>query len=263
MSVEKEILSSSKNPRIKRLLTLQEKSSERRKEGVFVIEGVKELEMAIEEGFEITECYVRKHHDDLASKYTCPTFIVEDDLFRKLVYRENVSELLAVAKQKTFELQDIELSDFSLVMVLESVEKPGNLGAVLRTCDGVKANALILCDPSTDIWNPNVIRSSVGTVFTIPTIVTDSNTLCSWLQANMFHSYAAALDPTAINLYASKFNKRSAIIFGTESQGLKEFWLKNSDSRLMIPMLGKNDSLNVSVSAAIIAYEYRRQFPNC
>ena len=151
----------------------------------------------------------------------------------------------------------------SLLLLMESVEKPGNLGAVLRTCDGVKADALILCDPATDIWNPNVVRSSVGTVFGVPTVVAEPGELRKWLQENKYHLYAAALSDTALNLHTSQFEKRSAIIFGTEAFGLSEFWLREADTVMMIPMLGKNDSLNVSVSAAVMAYEYRRQFPKC
>jgi TrmH family RNA methyltransferase len=165
---------------------------------------------------------------------------------------------VALAKPKTHSLSDIRLSDNPFVIILEAVEKPGNLGAVLRTADAAAVDAVIICDPQTDLYNPNVIRSGVGGLFTVQTAVCSSEEALVWLSTNGISTFAAELQ--AADFYQdTDFRQPSAIVMGTEADGLSAFWLKNATTRVKIPMRGEIDSLNVSVSTAIITFEAMRQ----
>ncbi len=258
-----EKISSLQNSRIKNLKLLSEKSSERKRLGLFVIEGLKECMMALEGGYEFVEIYFSEHYtlNDLYALYSnsnMPLFELTNAVFSKVAYRDNTSEVIALVKMKTHHLKHLKLSEIPLLIGLESVEKPGNLGAVIRTMDAVNADAVIICDPRTDIYNPNVIRNSVGTLFVRQIAVCSNEELLSWLIEKNIKSYAAAL--SAKHFYHQQNLKTSCIlIFGTESDGLTDFWLKNAGGQIKIPMLGHNDSLNISNSVAIMVYEVKRQ----
>ena len=185
-------------------------------------------------------------------------FEVNSQVFNKITYRQNNEGILAVMQAENLILNDIKLSDLPLIIVLEAVEKPGNLGAVLRTADAVGADAVIVCDPQTDIYNPNVIRSSLGCVFTKQIAVCSSEEAFQWLKRNNIEPIAASLSATKLH-FNTNMNKPVAFIMGTEASGLTDFWLQNTKTQVMIPMLGKIDSLNVSASPAILVYEALRQ----
>ncbi len=258
-----EKISSLQNGRIKNLKLLSEKSSERKACGLFVVEGLKECMMALQGAYEIVELYFNERYTmnelyHLYSNSNVPLFELTDAVFSKAAYRESTSEVIALMKMKTHSLSQLKLSDNPLLIALESVEKPGNLGAVIRTIDAANADAVIVCDPRTDIYNPNVIRNSVGTVFIKQLAICSNEELFQWLQLKKIKSYAAALTATHF-YYQTNLKEPTLLIFGTESNGLSPFWLDKCNEQIKIPMLGENDSLNVSNSVAIMVYEAKRQ----
>lgn len=256
-----EHISSLQNGRIKNLVLLQDKSSERREQKRFVIEGRKEIDMALQHGFIIESCFLSidaEIPESIEKSGSNRIFTVSNEVMRKIAYREGTTEMVAVAVSKELRLQEVKLSSNPLIIVLESVEKPGNLGAILRTADAVNADALLICEPKADLYNPNVIRSSVGTLFGRQVIACTNQEALEWLRKNKIRTYSAAL--TAKHFYhEAPLDKSCALIFGTEATGLSEFWLKECDEEIKIPMMGDNDSLNVSASVAVLAYEARRQ----
>ncbi len=261
-------LTSVQNPKIKRLLELQKKSSERRKSGLFVVEGRRELEHCIAAGYELESLFVLEgtnlpsyiKKDQLSTSYT-----VSSDVYERIAYRGTTEGLLAVMKSKSHTLSS--LSPFShgrgiggeaLFIVLESVEKPGNLGAVLRSADAAAATAVIICDPLTDLYNPNLIRSSIGACFTVPMVSCTSEDCISFFKAHDVQILTAQLQDSEL-YYDTPMTCPTAIVMGTESTGLTDIWRQAADAHIRIPMLGQLDSLNVSVSAAILLFEAVRQ----
>jgi len=257
-----EIIISPSNTRIKNVLKLKEKWSERRNQDVIVVEGLREISMARENGFDIKTLFVC---DDIAGKKSKELISsvahivrISREVFEKLTYRENSDGLLALVRPKHFRLKDLKLSAVPLLIVLESVEKPGNLGAVLRTADASGADAVIVCNPKTDIYNPNSIRSSIGCIFSKQVAVATSDEVIEFLAEKGIKSFSAAL--TAKKKYTdTDFTVPAAIVFGTEADGLSEKWLTPAQDQVLIPMLGKIDSLNVAASCAVIVYEAIRQ----
>lgn len=259
-----ELLTSAQNPKIKRIVQLSTKAKERRLANTIVIEGFREIKMALEAGFEVTELYFCRELDAnqsiagwLASS-KLHTIEVSKNVFDKVAYRENSDGLIALAKPVYLSLEEIKLSQNPLILVLESVEKPGNLGALLRTADAGSIDAVVVCDPQTDIYNPNVIRSSLGCIFTKQVITCSSEEAIQYFKRNNIKTFAAAL--TGKKFYhETDLTCPAAIVMGTEADGLTENWLNNADEIIKIPMQGKVDSLNVSVSAAILLFEALRQ----
>ncbi len=179
-------------------------------------------------------------------------------VFEKISYRDNPDGWLGIFPVPKISLADLKLSASPLVIVAESVEKPGNLGAILRTADAAHVDALLVCDPRVDLWNPNVVRASRGAVFTVPTVEVDSSTALAWLKSNKMRVLAAT--PSAEVLYTDIDLKQPvAIAVGTEDEGLTDFWMQNADLKVKIPMMGKINSLNVSIATALITYEAVRQ----
>ena len=258
------MIASLQNPTIKKIVKLS-KSRERREQQLFVLEGARELSLALQGGYAIAEVYLCREMF-VHSKYpevleSLPAEIITEispAVFAKIAYRENSDGVVALARPKAHTLGELTLSENPFVILLESVEKPGNLGAVLRTADAAAVDAVIICDPQTDLYNPNVIRSGVGTLFTVPTAVCTSEEALQWLKAAGIAVYAAELE--AAEFYQDiDFRAPSAIVMGTEADGLTDFWLHNATQRIKIPMRGKIDSLNVSVSTAILTFEAMRQ----
>lgn len=258
------MITSLQNPAIKNIVKLS-KSKERRDQQLFVIEGARELSLAIQSSYKIETVYVcrekfhdTKYPDVLDSILVNDIFEISSVVFEKIAYRENSDGLVALARPKSHKVQKLQLSENPFIILLESVEKPGNLGAVLRTADAAKVDAVIVCDPQTDLYNPNVIRSGVGGLFTVQTAVCSSEEALEWLKSKNINIYAAELE--ASEFYNDiDFSKPSAIVMGTEADGLTDFWINNATERIKIPMLGKIDSLNVSVSTAVITFEAMRQ----
>lgn len=256
------ILSSTSNPKIKFLLSL-EKPRERRKQQLFVIEGRKEIMHALNAGYKIGNifyCIDQLRESDLEPELVKDKLVipVTQDVFDKIAIRENSGGVLAVAEMKTHNLADVRTSGTPLYLVLESVEKPGNLGAILRTADAAGIDAVIICDPQTDIYNPNVIRSSIGCLFTQTVAIATSADTISWLQKNSFAIWSTYL-PASKPYYEIDYTKAGAIVMGTEATGLSPEWVKVASSNIIIPMMGKADSMNVSTSAAVVIFEARRQ----
>ncbi len=242
------------------------KNRERKKQHLFIIEGARELTLALSGDYKIQsvfvcpEIFTKTEYTGILEKLQVQTELYEvtGGVFEKLSYRENSDGLIALAIPKNHQLDDLLLPDNPFIIILESVEKPGNLGAVLRTADAAAVDAVIVCDPLADLYNPNVIRSGVGCLFTVQTAVSNSKEVFDWLKNNNIRSFAAELQ--ALNWYQdTDFTIPSAIVLGTEADGLSDFWLQHADKRIKIPMRGKIDSLNVSVSAAILTFEAMRQ----
>ncbi|MFC2104118.1 TrmH family RNA methyltransferase [Bacteroidota bacterium] len=256
-------ISSLQNPKIKNILRLQQKTSERKKQKLIVIEGLREVKLAIKSGVKIISVFICPEilsPDIVISELDIKNEYIEisTEVYNKLAYRGSTEGIIVLAEPRFLELGDLTISENPLIIILESVEKPGNLGAILRTADAAKVDAVIICDPLTDIYNPNTIRSSVGCIFTNQVLACSSDEAILWLKENKIRSYAAALTATK-NYHESDFIGPTAIVMGTEADGLTEKWLKASDEQIIIPMNGEIDSLNVSTSTAIIVFEAMRQ----
>ncbi len=260
-----ETITSAQNPKIKDLLALQEKSKERRKKGLFVVEGRRELLHCLEAGYEAYTLFICSEilaeadfNEIAAAAGDVPYIEIPRQLYDKVAYRGGTEGVIAEIHCKEMELDRLRLPKNPLVVVLEAVEKPGNLGAVLRSADAAGADAVIICDPLTDIYNPNLIRSSIGAIFTVPIAAASSEDTIKWLKSNNIRIYTAQLQDSEW-YYDTDMRCGTAVIMGTEATGLSEIWRKAADAHIKIPMLGRLDSLNVSVSAAILLFEAVRQ----
>ena len=288
-----ETITSAQNPKLRNLLLLQEKSKARREQGLFVVEGVRELAHCLEAGYKLRTLFVcpeilgfggsaenyflcsssKNQFSAEQSKFSVisselsvissaaeKSLVVEipEQLYRKVAYRESTEGILAEVEYKALGLNDLQLPENPLIMVLESVEKPGNLGAVLRSADAAKADAVFICDPLTDLYNPNLIRASIGAVFTVPTVAVSSEEAIAFLQASGIQILTAQLQDSSL-YYDVDMKRGTALVMGTESTGLTPLWRKAATAHIRIPMLGRLDSLNVSVSAAILLFEAVRQ----
>ena len=255
-----ETITSLQNPRVKNILLLQQKSRERKKQNLMVVEGLRETGIALNSGYKLVEAYVCEELISLKGTEIEHERIVgiSRPVFEKIAYREGSDGLICLFEAKNLTLEDLRLSKTPLIIVLESVEKPGNLGAILRTADAVNADAVIICDPLTDIYNPNVIRSSVGCVFSRQVVACSSVEAQNWLRNNKIVSYAAELRASS-RYHIHDYTTPIAFVMGTEADGLTQEWINFCDHRVIIPMLGTIDSLNVSVSTAVLLFEAMRQ----
>ena len=264
--MEESIITSTQNAKVKHVVALQQKSAQRRKEGLFVVEGRRELMHCVEAGYEIAECFVLDKLADLADLADLAPLgsleslvsLVSPQVYEKMAYRGSTEGVIAVVRERQRSLEDLQLSASPLIIVLERVEKPGNLGAVLRSADAAKADAVIICDPLTDLYNPNLIRSSIGAIFSVPCVACSSEDCIAFLKARGIQILTAQLQDSSL-YYDTDMLRGTAIVMGTESTGLTEVWRQAADAHIRIPMLGQLDSLNVSVSAAILLFEAVRQ----
>lgn len=260
-------ITSFQNPLIKQIVLLQEKSRERRKTQLFVIEGLREISLAIKGGYllktvlfcsEIVseeEIYILKETGDNETEF----IEISSEVYEKLAYRSSTEGVLAIAYSKTLELADLQLATKNpLILVAEAPEKPGNIGAILRTADAANVDCVIIANPKTDMFNPNIIRSSVGCLFTNRIATGSTSEIISFLKESKINIYCAALQ-ASVNYDTLDFKKRTAIVVGTEATGLSEEWLLNSTQNIIIPMQGEIDSMNVSVAAGILIFEAKRQ----
>lgn len=254
--MEENSITSVQNARIKHVVALQQKSSLRREEGLFVVEGQREIGHCIACGYDISELFVL---DTLDYTGSISATHVTPQVYEKMAYRGSTEGMIAVAKVKDHSLNSLLLPSSSpLIMVLESVEKPGNLGAILRTAEAAGVDAVIVCDPLTDLYNPNLIRASIGGVFCVPTAVCTSQECIAFFKERGVRILTAQLQDS-YEYYDYDMCQATAIVMGTESTGLTSQWREAADAHIRIPMLGRLDSLNVSVSAAILMYEAVRQ----
>ena len=280
------VITSVQNPRVKAVVALQQKSAERRRTGLFVVEGRREVEHCVEMGLEVVEVFVCEELggwscDNVAANRTegmkeakevegmkgvkvaevtrgVKVTEVTRGVYEKMAYRGGTEGVMAVVKSKERRLDELDLNENPLIVVVERVEKPGNLGAILRSADAAGADAVVVCDPLTDLWNPNLIRSSIGAVFTVPCVACGSEECIEFLKAHGIQILTAQLQDSEL-YYDTDMRRGTAIVMGTEATGLTEVWRKAADAHIRIPMLGRLDSLNVSVSAAILLYEAVRQ----
>ncbi|MBQ3594478.1 MAG: RNA methyltransferase [Bacteroidales bacterium] len=252
------MITSKSNPKIKNVVKLQ-KSSERREQNRIIIEGRREIERAVACGFVVDTLFIC---NELLRESVCINANVTEEVslevFEKIAYREGSDGLLAVAIPKYSELKDFRPKKNPLIIVLETVEKPGNLGAVMRTADAAGVDAVIIADPRTDLFNPNAIRASIGTIFSVPLFACSSEECIKWLKSNDIKIYCTYLK-ASIDYLDADFRQGSAIVMGTEATGISDIWVEAADQNLIIPMNGIADSLNVSVTTAIVVFEAIRQ----
>jgi RNA methyltransferase, TrmH family len=256
-------ISSSQNSLIKSLIQLQEKAKIRKQTQTFLIEGLRELDLAHQGGYEIetilwfSERIQMETFEHLIQNNTnCVE--VSREVYEKLAYRDSTEGIIGVAKSKKHDLSSLKLSENPLILVVESIEKPGNLGAMLRTADAARVDAVLIANPKGDLYNPNIIRSSVGCVFTNQIGIATSEEIIEFLKLKSIAIYSATLQNS--NSYDEEdYQHPTAIVLGTEATGLSEIWRNQSTQNIIIPMHGTIDSMNVSVAAAILIYEAKRQ----
>lgn len=258
-----EMITSVQNPKVKQLLLLQQKSSERKKTGLFVVEGRRELMHCLEAGYELDTVFVCSQLETgVEPMPTLPSGVrlleVSKAVYEKIAYRGSTEGVVAVVRSRQLRLSDLSLGPHPLVVVVERVEKPGNLGAILRSADASGVDAVVVCDPLTDLYNPNLIRSSVGGFFSVPSVACSSEECIAFLKEKGIRILTAQLQDSHV-YYDTDMTVGTAIVMGTESTGLTDLWRQAADAHIRIPMLGKIDSLNVSVSAAILMFEAVRQ----
>ncbi|MDR0711314.1 MAG: RNA methyltransferase [Prevotellaceae bacterium] len=255
-----EQITSLQNPRVKSVLALIEKPRERRRSGLFVVEGAREVRLAAQGGYQLQMLFVCREiwGESRPLPQAAQRFEVSPAVFARLAYRDGSDGLLAVVEQKQLLPENLLLPQNPFIIVLEAVEKPGNLGAILRTADAAKADAVIVCDPQCDVFNPNVVRSSVGCLFTCQVACCTSGEALDFLQKRKVKTLAAALQ-SAKGYHEVDMRGACAIVMGAEAHGLTDFWLRSANAQLKIPMRGAIDSLNVSVATAIITFEAMRQ----
>jgi TrmH family RNA methyltransferase len=258
-------ITSLQNARVKHIVKLRDDKRQRKEDGLMLVEGIDEIQLALSAGHKPR---VLISAPELASRgipsaeeiaeINSESITVSQAVFEKISYRENPDGWLAVFPIPHTSLNDLNLGELPLVIVAESIEKPGNLGAILRSADAAHADAILICDPRVDLWNPNVVRASRGAVFSVPVVECSNASALVWLTMQKIRVLAAT--PSADVVYSDvDLRAPTAIVVGTEDEGLTEFWMSNADVKVKIPMLGSVNSLNVSVSTALILYEAVRQ----
>jgi len=253
------------NPRVKALVKLRDRKA-RKSTGLTIVEGLREISRAIKSGINVQEFYVcrkllksdGKSIVDASLKSGVAIFDVDEKIMSKISYGDKKDGMLVVCRPVAKTLESIKLSPKPLIVVVEGIEKPGNVGAILRTCDGAGVDALIVTDGLTDLYNPNVIRASLGTVFSVPIVTSENKKTLEFLKKKKVSVCATV--PLAKKVYfAENLSGPLAIVMGSEQKGLTEFWKKNSDIKVNVPMEGSADSLNVSATTAILVYEALKQ----
>jgi RNA methyltransferase, TrmH family len=259
-------ISSLSNPNVKKVVKLRQRSH-RDEMGLMIIEGYREITRALDNNYSPVELYYCKDYFTGKNENTLiqrcvgaktQLFECTAAVFDKMAYRDRPEGLLAVAPQIRNSLDKLTIPKDSLVVVAESIEKPGNLGTILRSADAAGVNAVIVCDRCTDINNPNVVRASIGTLFSLPVVETTSDEAQAWLRKHGIQIVAAT--PHTDQLYTqADMTLPTAIILGTEQYGLSDSWLTEKHTKVRIPMLGQCDSLNVASAATILLFEAVRQ----
>ncbi len=268
------LITSTSNDLIKKLLVLQGKSRVRKKEGLYVVEGFRELSLALGSGVRLKYlliCEEIARPEDLtalgslisdqgsADRPGTERIRISRKVYEHVAHRKSTEGVIGIAIEEKLSLDELRLGDNPLLLVAEASEKPGNTGALLRTADAARLDAVLIANPRTDLYNPNIIRSSMGCVFTQQVVCAPSEQIIAYLKKKDIRIYAAALTPESKPYYGFDYRSPSAIAVGTEATGLSNEWLEQADSNVIIPMEGKIDSLNLSVSAAILIFEAKRQ----
>lgn len=253
-------LSSIKNPELKRLRILSQKSRERKKQFLFVIEGLRELKKALAGGYNVCSLFIEEKYELEFENITQTLFksdqyLVSNKVFEQVSFRSGSEKIIAIAESKEHRLDSFILKKNALILVIEAPEKPGNIGALYRTAAAAKFDGVIVANPKTDLYNPNSIRSSLGCLFLLQTAIASSDEVIEYLKEKEVFIATAAIDLDAVNYNQFDYKTPCAIVMGNESNGLNTNWLKASHQHLIIPMSKDVDSLNLSVSAGILMYE--------
>ncbi len=254
------------NPHLKEVQRLRESKS-RKSTGLSLVEGLREVSLAKKAGVSFKKLFIcpeiikSYQEEGLVEGFEAEGISIVEiskEIFAKISFGDRMEGMLAVCQPPILRLEDLKLKKNSLLVIVEGVEKPGNLGAILRTCDGAGVDGLLVCDGQTDLYNPNVIRASIGTVFSLPTVQTTNEAALKFFKDRKVKMCATT--PQTEKFYTQvNFRIPIAIVLGSEEKGLSEFWLKNADMKVKIPLRGIADSLNVSTTAGIIIYEVLRQ----
>ena len=257
-------ITSIQNPFIKSLVLLQEKAKARKQSGTFLIEGKREIELALKGNYEIetilflpeiiSEIQIIK----LTNNQIFNLIEISKEVYQKLAYRDTTEGILAIAKTKSLQLTDLKLSDNPLILIAEAPEKPGNIGAILRTADAANLDAVIIANPKSDLYNPNIVRSSVGCLFTRQIATGTTSEIIAFLKEQKINFYCATLQ-NSTSYHTQDYTKPTALVVGTEATGLTKEWREAATQNIIIPMQGEIDSMNVSVAAAILIFEAKRQ----
>lgn len=256
-------ISSVQNPFIKSLIQLQEKAKARKQSGTFLIEGKREIMLALKGNYTLETVLF---YPELITESQVIELLVQPvaliaiskEVYQKLAYRDTTEGIIAVAHCKPLRLADLKLPQNPLILVMESIEKPGNIGAMLRTCDAAKIDAVIIADPKSDLYNPNIVRSSVGCLFTNQIATATSEEAIHYLIENNIRFYSATLQ-NSTSYHTQNYSAPTALVVGTEATGLTPIWREKATQNIIIPMQGAIDSMNVSVAAAILIFEAKRQ----
>ena len=263
-------ITSLKNPLIKDIIRLQKKSSYRKETQKFVVEGQREIRLALNAGYKFDFILIqpqiidRDYFNNLMSDNEFENKIIEIsmDVYKRLAYRESTEGIIGIANWKKHNFSVLKPPKKSIILIAENIEKPGNIGAMLRTADAAHIHAFILANPITDIYNPNIIRASLGAVFTVPIVLASTQEVIDFIKLEKIRLFAAVIDESSEVYFEQDYLGPTAFAVGSEAEGLSEAMRKAADKSVIIPMLGVVDSLNVSVSAALLCYEALRQRHN-
>lgn len=244
------------------MFLLQEKAKARKQSGTFLIEGKREIEIAIKGGYEMeTILFLPELITATEAKKRSPSaelIEISKEIYQKLAYRDTTEGILAIAKIKSTHLSELKLGDNPLILVAEAPEKPGNIGALLRTADAANLDAVIIANPKSDLYNPNIVRSSVGCLFTNQIATGTTTEIIAFLKERKINIYCATLQ-NSTSYHTQNYTSPTALVVGTEATGLTEEWRIAATQNIIIPMQGEIDSMNVSVAAAILIFEAKRQ----
>ena len=251
------MIESFQNPKIKNLIRLTTDNRFRKKQKVFIVEGQQENERALKFNFKAIEFFIC---EEIFNSYLPNEKInlVSKEIYEKIAYRGTSEGIIGIYEEKENSLQDYQPSENASIIILEGIEKPGNLGAILRSCEAFGIEALIITDPKVDFYNPNVIRSSVGCIFGMNIFSSQNEELLSFLKENQFQIFTTLMSQDAQSIHEKDYTKKSAVLFGTEHSGLSNFW-KGKGDNVLVPMVGTIDSLNLSNAVAVTCYEILRQ----
>ena len=251
------MIESCQNPKIKNLIRLTTDNRFRKKQKAFIVEGQQENERALKFNFKAIEFFIC---EEIFNSYLPNEKInlVSKEIYEKIAYRGTSEGIIGIYEEKENSLQDYQPSENASIIILEGIEKPGNLGAILRSCEAFGIEALIITDPKVDFYNPNVIRSSVGCIFGMNIFSSQNKELLSFLKENQFQIFTTLMSQDAQSIHEKNYTKKSAILFGTEHSGLSNFW-KGKGDNVLVPMVGTIDSLNLSNAVAVTCYEILRQ----
>jgi RNA methyltransferase, TrmH family len=241
---------------------LQEKAKARKQSGTFLIEGKREISIALKGGYEIETLLflaeICSESEALKLSKTADLIAINKEIYQKLAYRDTTEGILAIAKSKSTQLSDLQLSENPLILVAEAPEKPGNIGALLRTADAANLDAVIIANPKSDLYNPNIVRSSVGCLFTNQIATGTTSEIIAYLKEKKINFYCATLQ-NSNPYHIENYTTPTALVVGTEATGLTQEWRDAATQNIIIPMQGEIDSMNVSVAAAILIFEAKRQ----